>query len=165
MPELLGFSNYPWNKVLRTAHYRDQGLHFSETPVHNDVLGHWMMLLAARTLVLGDRPFCTHIVEEGAVNLTNHRSAVRLALFDALEETYLYVESHPVLRKRYSHHYWDFALRVMDWANARIDVEHADEFNWRRQHHLLRMNLGDYYKMRQRHNPRLASRIVQKTFA
>lgn len=162
-PELLGFSNYPWNKVFRTHHYRAKGLHFSQTPVHNDIFGHWQTLLGARNIILGTAPICTHIVAESGSNLTNHRSSVRLSLFDALEETYDHLEKHPDLRNRYSHHYWDFALRVIDWAKTRIDDDHLVTFNSRTQDHLLRMNLLDYQRMRQRRNPRLASRILQRT--
>ena len=48
VPRLLGFSNYPWNKVVRTDHYRHTGLRYGSTPVHNDILGHWLTLLDAR---------------------------------------------------------------------------------------------------------------------
>ena len=65
VPQLLGFSNYPWNKVVRTDHYRRTGLRFGSTPVHNDILGHWLTLLDARSIVLLDQPLCTHIVNEG----------------------------------------------------------------------------------------------------
>ena len=67
---LLGFSSYPWNKVLRTDHYRRSGLRFGGTPVHNDVLGHWLTLLDAGAVLLLDQPLCTHIVAVGGRNLT-----------------------------------------------------------------------------------------------
>jgi glycosyltransferase involved in cell wall biosynthesis len=162
VPQLLGFSNYPWNKVIRTDRYHQTGLRFGGTPVHNDILGHWMTLLDARTLVLLDDPLCTHIVAEGASNLTNYRSQVRLTLFDALDETYTFLEEHPAQRNRFSHHYWDFALRVSGWAAGRIDAEHRDEFNVRLQNHLLRMNLVDFSRIRQRRDPGLANRILRR---
>ncbi len=74
VPRLLGFSNYPWNKVVRTARYRRVGLTFGKTPVHNDILGHWQMLLGADSLVLVDDPLCTHVVTEDGKNLTNESS-------------------------------------------------------------------------------------------
>jgi glycosyltransferase involved in cell wall biosynthesis len=165
VPRLLGFSNYPWNKVLRTDRFVERGLRFGETAVHNDILGHWITLLEARTLVLVDEPLCTHIVADGAGNLTNHRSRIRLHLFDALGETYSYLEQRPALRSRYSHHYWDFALRVASWAAERIDTDLADEFGVRLQRHLLRMNLADFSHIRQRRDPGLGTRIVRRALA
>ena len=110
VPRLLGFSNYPWNKLIRTDHYRHMGLRYGSTPVHNDILGHWLTLLDAESILLLDQPICTHIVTEGGRNLTNRESRARLSLVDALEETYTALESRPEKRNRYSHHYWDFVL-------------------------------------------------------
>lgn len=165
VPRLLGFSNYPWNKVINTDHYRRTGLRFGTTPVHNDILGHWLTLLDARKLVLVDEPLCTHIVETTGMNLTNRKSRARLGLFDALDETYDALEDRPAMRNRYSHHYWSFALRVADWAGDRITLEAKEEFNLRLQKHLLRMNLADFTRMRARRDPRLASRIVRRALA
>ena len=47
VPQLLGFTNYPWNKVIRTDHYHRTGLRFGATQVHNDILGHWLTLVDA----------------------------------------------------------------------------------------------------------------------
>jgi hypothetical protein len=69
---------------------------------------------------LFDQPLCTHIVNEGARNLTNRASRARLSLVDALEETYTALEARPEKRNRFSHHYWDFVLRVSAWATTRI---------------------------------------------
>jgi len=165
VPRLLGFSNYPWNKVINTDHYRRTGLRFSSTPVHNDILGHWLTLLDARKLVLVDEPMCTHIVEANGANLTNRKSQARLALFDALDETYNALEERPAMRNRYSHHYWSFVLRVADWARDRVALESREEFNLRLQKHLLRMNLADFARMRNRRDPTLASQLVRRVLA
>jgi glycosyltransferase involved in cell wall biosynthesis len=161
VPRLLGFSNYPWNKVIRTDPYRTGGLTFGRTPVHNDILGHWHMLLEARTMVLLDEPLCTHIVTDIGNNLTNESSEIRLTLFDALDETYSFLDARPTLRNRYSHHYWDFALRVAGWAAGRIDAEHTPEFNVRLQQHLLRVNLVDFARIRRQRDPALANRMLR----
>jgi glycosyltransferase involved in cell wall biosynthesis len=165
VPRLLGFSNYPWNKVIRTDHYRHTGLRYGSTPVHNDVLGHWLTLLDAQTILLLDLPVCTHIVNEGGRNLTNRESRARLSLVDALEETYTELEARPEKRNRYSHHYWDFVLRVAGWATTRITPEVLDEFNLRLQHHLLRIDIGDFTRMRLRRDPSLATRVVRRALA
>ena len=165
VPRLLGFSNYPWNKLVRTDHFRRTGLRYGSTPVHNDILGHWLTLLDAGSLLLLDQPLCTHIVNEGGRNLTNRESRARLSLFDALDETYTVLEERPAKRNRFSHHYWDFVLRVAGWATSRITPDVLDEFNLRLQQHLLRMDLGDFTRMRLRRDPGLASRIIRRALA
>jgi glycosyltransferase involved in cell wall biosynthesis len=161
VPRLLGFSNYPWNKLVRTEHYRRTGLRYGSTPVHNDVLGHWLTLLDANTLLLLDEPLCTHIVAAGGRNLTNRESRARLSLIDALNETYTELEARPEKRNRFSHHYWDFVLRVSGWAKSRLTPDVLDEYNLGLQQHLLRIDVGDFTKIRIRRDSGLASRIVR----
>jgi glycosyltransferase involved in cell wall biosynthesis len=165
VPQLLGFSNYPWNKIVRTDHYKHTGLRYGSTPVHNDILGHWLTLLDAQSILLLDQPICTHIVNEGGRNLTNRESRARLSLVDALEETYSALEARPEKRNRYSHHYWDFVLRVTAWATARMTPDVLDEFNLRLQHHMLRMDLGDFTRIRLRRDPGLGSRLIRRALA
>lgn len=165
VPRLLGFSNYPWNKILDTDHYRGTGLRFGSTPVHNDVLGHWLTLLDADSILLLDQPLCTHVVNAGGRNLTNRESRARLSLVDALEETYTELEARPEKRNRFSHHYWDFVLRVAGWASSRLTPDVVDEFNVRLQRHLLRMDLSDFTRMRLRRDPALATRLVKRALA
>jgi len=165
VPRLLGFSAYPWNKIIRTDHYRHTGLRYGSTPVHNDILGHWLTLLDAKTILLLDQSVCTHIVNQGGRNLTNRESRARLSLVDALDETYTALESRPAKRNRYSHHYWDFVLRVAGWATTRMTPDVLDEFNLRLQHHLLRIDLGDFTRIRLRRDPGLASRLTRRALA
>lgn len=165
VPQLLGFSNYPWNKVVRTEHYRRTGLRFGSTPVHNDILGHWLTLLDAESILLIDQPLCTHVVKEGGRNLTNRESRARLSLIDALDETYTALEARPAKRNRYSHHYWDFVLRVSGWAAGRIGPDVLEEYNMRLQNHMLRMDIADYTRIRQRRDPGLATRILRRAMA
>ena len=165
VPQLLGFSSYPWNKLARTDHYRRTGLRYGSTPVHNDILGHWLTLLDADSILLLDQPLCTHIVNEGGRNLTNRESRARLSLVDALEETYAELDARPDKRNRYSHVYWDFALRVAAWATSRMTPDVIDEFNLRMQRHLLQMDLGDFTRIRLRRDPGLATRIIRRALA
>jgi hypothetical protein len=165
VPRLLGFSNYPWNKLVRTDHYKRAGLRYGSTPVHNDILGHWLTLLDAHSILLIDEPLCTHIVNEGARNLTNRESRARLSLVDALDETYSALEARPEKRNRYSHHYWDFVLRVTGWAIARMTPDVLEEFNLRLQHHMLRMDLADFTRIRLRRDPSLGSQILRRALA
>lgn len=162
-PKLLEMTNYPWNKVIRSERYRELGLRFGSTPVHNDILGHWLTLLGSANIVLVNRVIATHVVREGERNLTNRRGVSRLTLFDALDETYSYLESRPALRQRYANHYWAFALRTMEWAGRRIHEDWAEEYRLRRREHIQRMDLGDYARMRLRRDPQLADAIVQRS--
>ena len=162
VPQLLGFTNYPWNKIVRTDHYRRTGLRFGSTQVHNDVLGHWLTLVDADQILLLDQPLCTHVVREGGRNLTNRESRARLSLVDALDETYSELEARPARRRRYAHHYWDLVVRLTGWASERITPEVRDEFNLRVQEHLLRIDLGDFHRIRFTQDAGLASRIVRR---
>lgn len=154
--DVLGFSNYPWNKILRTDSYSSVGIKFGRTIVNNDILGHWYSLLFADKILLLNREICTHVVTATGNNLTNQHSRVRMQLFDALDETYDVLEKHPDLRGRFSHHFWALALRTMLWARARIDPAMKNEFNARFQDLLMRMDLRDYVKMRTGLMPSLA---------
>ena len=165
VPRLLGFSNYPWNKLVRTDHYRQTGLRYGSTPVHNDILGHWLTLLDANSILLVDQPLCTHVVTEGGRNLTNRQSRARLSLLDALDETYLALEARPAKRSRFSHHYWDFVLRVAGWATTRLTPDVRDEFNLGLQQHLAKIDLGDFTRIRVRRDPGLAARIIRRALA
>lgn len=160
-PRLLAFSAYPWNKVLRTDHYRAVGLRFGSTRVHNDVLGHWYAMLYARSILLVDAEICTHIVEATGSNLTNQHSRVRLSLIDALDETYDLLESDESLRRRYAHHYWGFATRTARWALARIDPPLQDEFKARLEDHVRRMRVSDYARMRVGRSPAAADSVLR----
>ena len=163
VPQVLGFSNYPWNKILKTDHYRRVGLRFGETPVHNDILGHWHSLLFADRILLADEVICTHIVELQGKNLSNRHHRERLSLFDALDTTYDLLKANPHLRGRYSHHYWSFVIRIAGWAGSRISDDLREEFNARLQDHLLRIDLTDFVHIRTHRNPRLADAIIQRS--
>lgn len=165
VPQLLGFTNYPWNKIARTDHYRRTGLRYGATQVHNDILGHWLTLIDADSILLIDQPLCTHIVGEGGRNLTNRESRARLSLVDALDETYSELEARPVKRRRFARQYWDLVTRVTGWASDRITPDIRDEFNLRVQEHVLRMDLSDFHRIRFRQDAGLASRIVRRAQA
>ena len=161
-PDLLHLTNYPWNKVVRTATFQASGLKFGSTPVHNDILGHWHTLLFADRIVLINQEICTHIVLASGGNLTNRRSIDRLTLFDALDETYDLLLSRPGLRRRYAHIYWASVIRVAGWAASRVDMSVRDAFEARLQEHLLRIRIADFYNIQVRRAPSLAQAIVRK---
>lgn len=161
MARLLQFTNYPWNKIVRTAHYKQVGLRYGSTRVNNDILGHWSTLLFARQILVVDEVICTHIVHPQGQNLTNSFSVERLQMFDALTETYDLLESHPALRWRFAHHFWMLTSTLMLWTRPRLPEELRPVFENRYRDLLGRLHLEDYARMRTQHVPELANRFAK----
>ena len=155
-PALLGFTNYPWNKLMRTGFYQDCGLKFGSTKVNNDVLGHWFGLLYARKITLINKILCTHIVLSDGGNLTNQRNALRMEMFVALHETYDLLCALPDRRQRYAHHFWTFAITLSSWSRGRLADEYLEAFRAELQRLVSRINLSDYARIRRRRSERLA---------
>lgn len=160
MAQLLTFTNYPWNKLLRTARYRESGMRFGRTKVNNDILGHWHSLLLAREIILRDTVVCTHIVHPTGGNLTNAFGAERLSMFDALEEAYEFLQDRPALRRRFAHHFWELCDRLVKWARLRLDPSLRIEFEACYAELLGRIDLGDLARMRTTYSPMLANSLV-----
>lgn len=165
MSDLLGFSNYPWNKVIRTSVFREVGLKFGATVVHNDILGHWYSLLFADQIILLDHSICTHIVPADGANLTNQNSRTRMSLISALDETYALLKSDAEKRQTYSRVYWDFALRTFRWARARIDPSLGAEFEGLFREHLSQIDVSDFAMLRRETDPILATKIAKLMLA
>lgn len=162
MGPLIGLTNYPWNKILRTSRFKEKGLKFGSTKVHNDILGHWHTLLFSREIALLDRVICTHVVHPNGKNLTNRFGEERFQMFDALSELYDLLENNPALRHRYSHHYWALCDQLMNWVRPRISNHLNSELNERYRTLLSRINLDDLSRMKLGHSPNLAETIIQK---
>lgn len=160
-PELLGLTNYPWNRVLRTSTYRRAGLRYGSTMVNNDILGHWYSLLFADQILLLNEVLCTHSVLPGGTNLTNRSSRDRLSLLDALDETYDLLRAHPSRLRRYSHHYWSTTMNIISWAGERVSPDVQEEFALRTRRHLLRISIPEFGKLT-RCNPALATRMTRR---
>ncbi|MEH6655178.1 glycosyltransferase family 2 protein [Loktanella salsilacus] len=160
MARLLTFTNYPWNKILRTEHYKREGMEFGKTKVNNDILGHWHSLLLARNIMIRDAVICTHIVHPQGSNLTNSFGIDRLMMFDALKETYDFLKSKPALRRRFAHHFWALTDRLINWARPRIDPSFILQFEMCYADLLGELDLSDLARMRTKHSPTLANSIV-----
>lgn len=158
--QLLTFSNYPWNKVLRTAHYRKVGVRFGSAKVNNDILGHWHSVLLARRIIVLNSVICTHVVHPGGDNLTNILGADRLALFDSLNEVYDFLESRPLLRRQYSLYFWQLADWLKTWERGRLGPGLASEVDVRYANLLARIDLSDLLRMRRKQAPGIANKIV-----
>jgi len=130
-PRFLEFTNYPWNKIVRTAQYQALGLDplFGRTRVNNDILGHWNLLLHARSLVLVERTIVTHHVSGGRDHLSNRFGRERLELFAALRSVQEILRADPELIGRYGPVYWSLARRLVTWAQDKVtDGEVAAAF-------------------------------------
>lgn len=162
MAKLLAFTNYPWNKILRTSRYRKAGMRFGATKVNNDILGHWHALLLARRIMVRDATICTHIVHPTGANITNLFGAERLQMFDALGETYEFLAAYPDLRRRVAHHYWELANRLFRWARPRLDPEFRVAFDGRVADLVSRLDISDLARMRTGRHPELASMLSRQ---
>ena len=158
---LLRFTNYPWNKIVRTARFRETGLRFGATKVNNDILGHWYSLLFARRILVVGKVICTHVVHPQGLNLTNRFSAERLQMFDALTETHDMLAAHPVLHRRFAHHFWGLANTLVLWARPRIDPEIRLEFESRYRDLIGGIDLEVFALMRTGQSPQAAARFVK----
>lgn len=161
MSLLLKFTNYPWNKIIRTSHFRETGMRYGSTKVNNDILGHWHSLLFARRILLCNQVICTHFVFPQGQNLTNRFTAERLQMFDALNEAYDLLQSHPALRRRFVHHYWGLVEAVMKWARPRVAPDYKLDFESRYRELICRVQIEDFVRMRKGGSSQIADRLVK----
>lgn len=162
MSKLLHFTNYPWNKILRTERFRQTGLQFGSTTVHNDILGHWYSLIFARKIMIIDKVICTHIVHPKGSNLTNRTGRDRLQMFDAMSELYDMLESHPIILRQYAHFFWRLTQDVVIWGRSRIAKEYKKEVDHRYANLISRIDLADLARMRTIHAPELARSLTSQ---
>ncbi|KZY48888.1 hypothetical protein A3731_27025 [Roseovarius sp. HI0049] len=160
MGALLTVTNYPWNKVIRTAHFRQAGLRFGSTHVNNDIRGHWEMILKARRVMLSDEVICTHLVDPEGPNITNRFGAERLQMLEALGELYDMLERNADLRRREAHRFWRVAHRLYCWARPRLEPGIVPRFDAGWRDLIGRIDLGDYTDLRLRHDPDLADALA-----
>lgn len=160
MARVLRLTNYPWNKIIRTDRFREVGIKFGTTKVHNDILGHWYSLLFARQIMVRNDIICTHVVHPKGNNLTNRAGSDRLQVFDALTELYDMLETHEHLRRRYSHYFWDLADGLARWARPRIGDDYRQQLDARYADLIGRIALEDLARIRIKRTPKLATAIV-----
>lgn len=124
-PRFLEFTNYPWNKIIRTEHYQALGLKpfFGPTRVNNDILGHWNILLHAGRIALVDKTIVTHHVSGGRDHLSNRFGRERLELVDALRSVHEILRADPDLGARYGAVFWSLVKRLVIWAEGKLRPE------------------------------------------
>ena len=142
---LVEFTNYPWNKIIRTERYRNLGIDplFGETKVNNDILGHWNILLNAREIVLVDQKIVTHHVSGAGNHISNVFGEGRLELFTALETLYAKLKGDPRLLAEFGHNYWTLVRTVVGWAQSRMREDLDAEFRYRRRELVSQVSLGE----------------------
>ena len=129
-PKFLRFTNFPWNKMIRTAHYQSLNLapFFGETKVNNDILGHWNILLNARKIVMVDRKIVTHRMSGARDHLSKRFGAERLEIFSALRALHDLLKTDPGGLAQFGATYWSFAMQMTNWAGARLDDQFQTAF-------------------------------------
>lgn len=142
---LVQFTNYPWNKIIRTDRYRKLGITplFGETKVNNDILGHWNILLHARKIVLVDEKIVTHHVSDAGNHISKVFGEGRLELFTALDTLYAKLKHDPRLLAEFGHLYWALVRTLVIWAQPRMQEDLAAEFRYRRRELVSQISLGE----------------------
>jgi len=156
---LLLITNYPWNKIVRTATYKASEIMFGSTKVNNDILGHWTTLLMAKEIIISRDVICSHIVKSSGGNITNHRNETRLEVFSALNQVYDFLINFPHMRRRYCHIYWEFAMRLLSWSKSRVDKKMHRRFDELTTQLLSRIDLEDFVLIQSRRAPGLGNKI------
>lgn len=125
---LLGLVNYPWNKLVSTDYAKKIELRFSNTFVHNDVMGHWMLLMNADRISFLSVPFCGHRVSPQANQVTNISDSRRLAMLDVFQELEQYFSDSPELKQKFYHFFVSFKIKLYSWGRDRLDSELREVF-------------------------------------
>jgi glycosyltransferase involved in cell wall biosynthesis len=162
-PGVLKTTNYPWNKLCRTAYLRRIGLRFSTTPVHNDIFAHWQMLMNCQSYHVSDIPVCIHIVSPQGSNITNIWDERRLAMFQVLDELNAYFDENPVLRERYYSIFLSFCVTLLDWARNRTPAAQRPGLAAGITRFLTDLTVRDYVRLSRSDRP-AADRLVRMKF-
>lgn len=159
-PSLARFSNYPWNKIIRTNKYRIHNLKFSQTAVNNDMLGHWQIVTLAEKIFLTRAVICTHIVDSESSNITNEVGKKRLEMFSALQDVYSFLELDPRMRRLLCNQYWDLALSLAEQYKYRIHSKLEAEYNFKLKQLIMNINIEDLLVMKAGGNNILSRKII-----
>lgn len=143
--ELLRFTNYPWNKIVKTDHFQELDISplFGETKVNNDILGHWNILLNARTIVLVDQKIVTHHVSGARNHISKNFGKGRFELFSALEALHRRLEQDPRALAEYAHIYWTLVRTLVVWAQPKMREDLLAEFRFHRRELTSQASLGE----------------------
>ena len=122
--DLAQTTNYPWNKVYRTAFLRDHDIRCADVTLHEDIAMHWRSFLRADRMLTSDRACVWHLIDPDGARQSNRSGAERLALFDALTPV-VADDPPPAMRVAFA----GFVLALTDWARQVIDTAHRSAFD------------------------------------
>lgn len=120
--------NFPWNKIIRGDFYRQNGLFFSETRVHNDVYAHWHTYLHARKIALLNRPLIDHLSAPQVNQLSNLFTRQRFDIFTATAEVEKLFQSLPLSSRAHYPWFAAFKVDIFGWIYPRLSPELRKEF-------------------------------------
>lgn len=159
--DLLLFSNYPWNKIIRTKHYKNTKLRFGSGMVNNDMLGHWHVILNARNVATLETCLCRHLVPADGRNLTNLHSEKRLPMFDELRKLYETIDGGKEFPFPVRHNFWKLALRLYAWERSRSDKHLMGIFDEKFSELVYLLRPSDLFRMRCEADYRLPNHLVK----
>jgi len=147
--EFLRFTNFPWNKLIRTDHYQRLELapFFGETKVNNDIQGHWNILMNARRLILVDQKIVTHRMSGARDHLSSRFGRERLEIFDALQSLHATIKREPGRLARFGEQYWAFVRQMTNWAGGRLDGQYQPAFRRRRRDLVARVSFDELHNI------------------
>lgn len=117
--QLAQTSNYPWNKIYRTAFLQDNGIGCAEQMVHEDIQLHWMSFLRARRILASTHPAVFHYVSENGGRLTNRTGTERLDVFTPLTRVAAEIQAKRL--DLYLQPFWSFVTGLLQWVKDNLD--------------------------------------------
>ncbi|SIQ02588.1 Glycosyltransferase involved in cell wall bisynthesis [Rhizobium sp. RU35A] len=136
--------NYPWNKIIDAGLYRQNGLCFSGTRVHNDVYAHWHIYLHARRIGLLNQHLINHVEASGSAQLSHNFTRQRFDIFQALDEVEALFAARPDLRTRHYVWFLAFKLDILNWISLNLQPGLHAEFLTRVEQNLAVYGDDDY---------------------
>ena len=129
-PRVLELINFPWNKISRTDHLKNNSIHFPNLRLNEDILPHWQILCASKLIMLCNESLVTHFVSPFGNNATNQATMQRLDVLTALEELSAFLRSAQV-EEYVLWSFYSFSADVLLWAKQLVPPEAHKEFRRR----------------------------------
>ncbi|MFV0383281.1 glycosyltransferase family 2 protein [Paracoccus sp. (in: a-proteobacteria)] len=128
-PWLAQTANYPWNKIYRTDFLRENDIRFSEIPIHNDILAHWLSFLRAGCILTTSRVGAVHFIRQGSHRLTNRRDLERLRAFEPLSRIARIIRQDDGPAGPWMTGFLQFSCLLIDWIRGSIDTRFHQELD------------------------------------
>lgn len=154
--------NFPWNKIIRADIYRQNGLRFSETRVHNDVYAHWHIYLHARKIALMNSPLIDHLWAPQVDQLSNVFTRQRFDIFTAIAEVEALFTSLPPSSRAHYPWFAAFMADVFGWIYPRLSPELREEFRDGVEKCFSTFTEEDYFATHARHRQSANTALCMK---